>query len=137
MIAECGMRNRELRKFGWTVGGVLLALAGLLRWSAPTRHVLAGEILAAAGTVLVALGMAYPAALREIRAGWLMLAYALGWVNTRLLLALFYYGIVSPVGLVMRLFGRDPLERKWSSDQPSYWIRREEQRPPNHFEHPF
>lgn len=119
------------------VGGVLLAFAALLWWRAPIRYGLARDILAATGTSLITLGTIYPAALREIRVGWLAMAHALGWLNTRVLLGLFYYGVISPVGLVMRLFGRDPLDRKWSSDQPSYWTPRDKQRPPDHFEHQF
>lgn len=128
---------KELRTFGWIVGGALLALAGLLWWGVPTRLGSARDILASIGTALIVLGTVYPTALREFRAGWFAVASALGWLNTRILLTLFYYGVVSPVGLVMRLFGRDPLDRKWSLDQPSYWIRRDEQRPPDHFKHLF
>ena len=127
------MRN-ELRTFGWTVGGAFLCLAGVLWWRG---HDAARDVLGGIGAALVFWGTIYPSALREVHAGWLRFAHGLGWFNTRVLLSLFYYAIVSPVGLGMRLFGRDPLDRKWSSDQPSYWIRREEQRPPDHFEHQF
>jgi len=123
--------------FGWTVGGALVALAGLFWCGIFGRHDLARDILAASGTALIVLGTVYPVSLREVRAGWLAAAHGLGWLNTRILLGLFYYSVVSPVGLVMRLFGRDPLDRKWLPNQPSYWIRRDEQRPPDHFEHQF
>ena len=125
------------RRFGWTVGGALLAIAMVFWVVAPERHRLLCDLLASAGTALVILGTVYPAALREVCAGWFMLAHALGWFNTRVLLTLFYYAVVSPIGLVMRFFGRDPLDRKWSQHQQSYWVEREEQREPDHFEHQF
>jgi hypothetical protein len=54
-------------------------------------------------------------------------AYVLAWVNTRLLLSFFFYGIITPVGLVMRLLGRDPLTRKIDRSQTSYWVKRDPQ----------
>ncbi len=124
----------EQRTFGWTVGAAFLLLAGVFWWR---DHILVRDALGAFGAALVVLGTIYPAALTEIRAGWLEAAHALGWFNTRLLLTLFYYGVMTPVGVAMRLFGRDPLDRKWSADQTSYWVKRGEQRSPDHFEHQF
>ncbi len=131
------MQYKELRTFGWTVGGLLVGLSAVWWWWSAYTSSAGQEFVLAAGVVLVVLATVYPAALREFRAGWLALARGMGWVNTRVLLTLFYYGVIGPVGLVMRLFGRDPLDRKWPSDQPSYWIKREKQRPPDHFEHHF
>ena len=89
------------------------------------------------GPVLVFLGVVYPKALEELHDKWLRFAHVLGWFNTRLLLSLFYYLVITPVGVVMRLFGRDPLDRKWASEQKSYWITRDEQRSHDHYEHQF
>ncbi|MCE5270112.1 SxtJ family membrane protein, partial [bacterium] len=56
---------------------------------------------------------------------WMKLAHALGWFNTRLLLILVFYLVLTPVGLLMRLFGKRPLSLGWDKDAPSYWIERE------------
>mgnify|MGYP001481476597 CR=1 FL=1 len=64
-------------------------------------------------TYLVALG-------RAIKKWWMQFARALGWVNTRLLLSVFYVVILSLPALLLRLFRRDPLRRAFRKDG-SYW----------------
>jgi hypothetical protein len=51
-------------------------------------------------------------------------ARAIGWVNTMALLSIIFYGIFTPVGLLVKLLGRDSLDRKWDSEVSSYWHRR-------------
>ncbi len=57
--------------------------------------------------------------------GWMAFAYALGWVNTRILLVLFFFLVITPVSLVLRMIGKDPLLRRSEPDLKSYWIARE------------
>jgi hypothetical protein len=64
--------------------------------------------------------------LRPIYIGWMKFAFVLGWVNTRVILSVFFYLVITPVGLVMRLFGRDPMNRKFDRSAASYWVRRPE-----------
>jgi hypothetical protein len=52
-------------------------------------------------------------------------AFALAWVNTRLILGVFFYLVLTPSGLVMRLLGKDPLRRRIERSAKSYWIRKE------------
>ncbi|MDP3041954.1 MAG: SxtJ family membrane protein [Candidatus Omnitrophota bacterium] len=52
---------------------------------------------------------------------WMRLAYILSWVNTRILLVIIFYLVFSPIGLFMRLFRIDPLERKFRRLNVSYW----------------
>ena len=55
----------------------------------------------------------------------LLVAHALGWFNTRLFLSIIFYLIFTPIALVFRLFGKDPLARKFENENSSYWIARE------------
>jgi hypothetical protein len=64
--------------------------------------------------------------LRPVYVLWMKFAFILGWVNTRLILGIFFYGILTPIGLIMRLFGWDPLARKINRDAPTYWEKRPE-----------
>jgi ABC-type uncharacterized transport system permease subunit len=48
-------------------------------------------------------------------------AAVLAWINTRLILIVMFYLIFTPMGLVMRLFGADPLGLKVEKDKGSYW----------------
>ena len=47
------------------------------------------------------------------------------WLTTRLILALTYYLVITPIGLLLRLFGKDALQRKIDPGADSYWIERE------------
>lgn len=52
-------------------------------------------------------------------------AHALGWVNTRILLFLFFYLVITPVAVVTRLIGKDLLAQRIDPDADSYWIVKE------------
>jgi hypothetical protein len=65
------------------------------------------------------LGFVAPRALESVRHYWMKLAEALGWVNTRIILAIVYYLVITPIGLVMRLFGRSTLRGAyWQKPDP-------------------
>ncbi len=66
---------------------------------------------------------AYPL-IRPVYLGWMKFAFVLGWINTRILLGLFFYLVVTPIGLGMRLFGKDLLDEKIERSQASYWQKR-------------
>ena len=91
------------------MGGVLLA-SGLLLVAVGSRR--AGPVAAGAGAVLVLLAAAAPDALGPVHRGWMSLARLLGRVNTALFLFLVFYLLLTPLGLVLRLAGRDELDRR-------------------------
>jgi hypothetical protein len=63
--------------------------------------------------------------LRRLYAGWMRIARALAWVNTRALLTAVFYAIFTPVGVVRRLLGYDPMRRRFERETASYRVRRE------------
>lgn len=71
------------------------------------------------------LALRAPGVLRPLQ--WLLtrIARAIGWFNTRLLLGIMFYLIFAPLGLVMRVLGKDPLEKGMNEGLESYWIKRE------------
>jgi hypothetical protein len=71
----------------------------------------------------VASHLAYPA-MKPIHFWWMKFAFALGWINTRLLLGVFFYFVLTPIGLMMKLFGKDLLDRKFEPNAVSYWKKR-------------
>jgi hypothetical protein len=73
------------------------------------------------GAVLVALGALAPRTLKALYVGWMAMAFTLGTVVSTILLALCYYGVVTPVGWLARLCGKDFLQQKWHPQAPSYW----------------
>jgi hypothetical protein len=108
------------RKSALTVGIVLLGLAA---WSVYRGRETAIWIFGSMGVALIAAGLFIPVAARAFHVVWMRLAHALGWVNSRILLALIFYLVMTPVGLVQRLAGRDALCRR-GPGSASYWIPR-------------
>jgi len=125
---------RDLRKFGLMVGGVLLAL-GL--WFV-FRHKPWHAWFWLPGSVLLLLGAVAPRSLKYVYVGWMALAFTLGLVMSTVLLTVFFYLVVTPIGLVARLAGKDFLARKWS-DGSSYWLLRRASGPkqPSEYEQQF
>jgi hypothetical protein len=72
--------------------------------------------------VLTTWGLIHPASLRYVYMGWMKFAHILGWVNTRILLGIVFFAIVWPMGLVLRLFRRDPMARELTPDASSYRV---------------
>lgn len=120
------------RTFGTSVGLAFAGLGALLAWRGASAI---GPSLAALGVLLVVLGRAAPSALRVPNRYWWRFAQTLGWINTRVLLTAFYALVLTPVGLVMRLAGRNPLRpAKADSGWAPYPPRR---RDPKHYERMF
>ena len=114
------LSNAELRKFGLTVGGAFVVLAAVSWWRG---HELPPRVLATLGVALLVPGLVFPSLLGPVQRAWMGLAMVLGHVNTRIILTVVYYAVMTPVGLVMRLF-HDPLDRTLTDGRTSQWMRR-------------
>jgi uncharacterized membrane protein len=111
---------RDLRKFGLTVGGVFVLLGVLLL----LRHRSSYPSFLGAGAVLMALGVLSPRLLKYVYIAWMAFAFTLGFVMSNVILTLFFFLLVTPIGLVARLFQKDFLARKLDKQAASYWIQR-------------
>jgi hypothetical protein len=107
------------RRFGLTVGSAFLALAAIAAWRG--RHA-ALLITGTVGTGLVLGALIVPRWLGPVEHGWTALSHALSKVTTPIFLAVVYFIVLTPVGLLMRAFGRRPLTRP--RGQASVWIAR-------------
>jgi len=126
---------RAEREFGLTVGGIFVLLAGW--WLYRGKFVTATAAILPLGTLLVFLGMLWPRALVVPHKLWMLLAEGLSFVSTRLILALVFFLIVTPIGIVKRLMGWDPLNRR-GGRKVSYWQPySNRQRNPRHYEKMF
>jgi len=119
--------RREQRKFGLIMATAILVL-GMIRWlfSGMAWAVFPAYFAIAAGVFLV-LGLVIPRALQPVFVLWMKLALVLNWIMTRLLLALAFYLMITPVRVLVRIFGEDPLKRTWLPESESYWEPPEEQ----------
>lgn len=125
----------DLRRFGLMVGAVLGLLGVWLLW----RHKPLAPYFIGAGGILVLLGAVAPRSLKHIYIPWMTLAFVLGAIVSTVVLTLFFYLAVTPLGLLARCFGRDFLDRKWDAQARTYWRRRARNapRPPADYERQF
>jgi Saxitoxin biosynthesis operon protein SxtJ len=123
---------RDLRKFGLLVGGVFAALSVWL------RHKPAGPWLLTAGVLLMFFGWVAPRALKYVYLAWMSLAIVLGFVVSRVLLTLFFFLVITPIGFMARCSGKDFLGLKLDRKAASYWLPREKKsRRPEEYERQF
>lgn len=114
--------RRRLRRFG-VVWLVFLAALGAMAWFERDNHRLAVGLWVVAVVVPV-LGWCLPRMMRWLYVGLSYLTWPIGWLVSHLVLALVYFLVVTPIGLLARLFGYDPMSRKADADASSYWIDR-------------
>jgi len=73
---------------------------------------------------LSVVGLARPQLVRPVFVGWMIAAWPIGWAVSHLLLAAVYYLLITPLGLVMRLYGRDKLQMRLDRSAETYWTPR-------------
>jgi len=111
--------SRKLRQFAGLFV-VAFGVAGFL----VLRRSGSWEAALAIWTVALLVGVAglvRPPAIRLVWVGMIYLAFPVGWVVSHLLLAVVLYLVFTPIGLLLRLLGRDPLERRFDPQATSYW----------------
>jgi hypothetical protein len=123
---------RQLRSFGLIVGGIF-AFIGI--WPAFFhRDIRVWALLG--GGLLISQALLLPRTLWPIYRVWMVAGHAMGWVNTRILLALGFFAIVTPSALALRMLGKDPMRRKFDPETNSYRTIRES-RPGSHMRRQF
>ncbi|MGE5269707.1 MAG: SxtJ family membrane protein [Thiohalocapsa sp.] len=113
------------RAFGWTVGGVMIAIGAVKAWRAATPTMLAASLIAF-GVVLVLLAFAAPAHLTLLNRLWRRLGLAMAAVVNPLVVALLFIIVVTPMAMVMRLLGKRPLQLRPDPAATTYWIARDQ-----------
>ena len=116
-IRNIKSEKNDLLKFGIIVGIVLLIIAGLLLWKEKESF----QLFLAIGIVLLVTGIFIPFTLKSVYWGWMVFSTILSWFMTRVILSLLFYVILSPIGLILRLFGKQFLDLKQNHSQQSYW----------------
>jgi hypothetical protein len=117
---DARVTDAQARKTALVVAAVLLLIAAWNFYRGRTNVVI---IFGSLGALLLVVGFLIPSAARAFHKGWMRFASALGYVNSRILLSLMFYGVLTPYGFVSRLAGRDPLRRRGKKIE-SYWIPR-------------
>ncbi len=126
---------RTEREFGLLVGGIFVLLGGW--WFYRGKFITAASLTLPLGTLLILLGLLWPRGLVLPNRVWMLLAEGLSFIATRIILGVVFFLVITPIGVVKRLTGWDPLNRR-SGRSGSYWRSySERQRDPRHFEKMF
>jgi len=111
--------HKTLRQFA----GLWLAFFGALAlWHGLARgRTVVGLSLGLLALLVGLPGLARPQWMRLIYVGWMVLAFPIGWTISQVMLAVMFFGLFAPIGLVFRLLGRDSLQRARQTELKSYW----------------
>ena len=117
----------EQRKFGYVMAAAIAGL-GVVRWLFHGFHWEAvPSTFFGVALAFFVFALVWPKGLLPIFWAWIRLALALNWVMTRVFLSLAFYGVVTPVRILVKIFSEDPLKRAWLPKGASYWETPEEQ----------
>lgn len=122
-----------LRQFGLMIGGIFF-LIGL--WPFVWRQEAVRIWAVVPGSLLAMAGLVMPGILKHLYQGWMWVGHIMGWVNTRIILGVLFYGIVTPMGLIMKMTGHDPMRRNYEPDALTYRVIRQP-RPASHLKNMF
>lgn len=113
---------KQLRQFGWLMGGVFALIA---LWPLVVR----GESIRMWALIISGifgvLGTLFPNGLKPVYRVWMIFGEKIGWVNSRILLGLVFYGLVTPMSLVIRVLGKRPLQLSFDPKAETYRVPKE------------
>ena len=119
----------DLRKFGITIGLIILIISGFLFWNEIDLY----KTLVILAVSFIVFGFSFPLILKPIYLAWMTFATILGWIMTRLILSILFFIIVTPIGLISRILKKRFLEVKFDPIKDSYWnqVRNENEKKKN------
>jgi Saxitoxin biosynthesis operon protein SxtJ len=115
------------RNFGFTMASVF-ALIGAFGWYKGSSHAPLWLCIAA---IFAGLTLWRPQSLGLANRAWLKLGLLMYRVVNPVIMAILFFGAILPIGLVMRMFGKDFLKLARDRSSPSYWLPRSDPRQPS------
>ena len=112
--------KKDLRKFGLTVGGVLVIIAVFLFYFERPAAI----YFAIIGAILILIGLIYPTILKPLNKVWMGLAIMLGFIMSRVILTIFFYIILTPISLLAKIFRKKFMVLKYDKSAKTYWEKR-------------
>ncbi len=125
-----------LRRFGLMLGGVLAGVFGLLLPWAKGWQMFPNWYWIGTAGLIASWALVAPASLRVPYHGWMRVAMAIGNTVNHIVLAVVFYLVIFPTGMLMRLTGKDPMRRAFKPEAKSYRVI-SKVAPKNHVERPF
>ena len=124
---------RDLRSFGLIVCGAFSLIGAwprMFRYEQPRLWAIVIALFLLVSAVI------RPQLLRKVHHGWTILGNALGWINSKIVFGILFYVLFTPVRLIMKAAGRDPMNRAFDRNAASYRVVRRP-RPASHMERQF
>jgi multisubunit Na+/H+ antiporter MnhG subunit len=109
----------EWKKFGIALGIIISIIATILLIKKKSLYV----YFYGAGLFFILAALTVPIVVKPVFILFLYIAFVLGWVMTRVILSLLFYLVITPIGLIAKLFGKKFLDMKFSREKESYWIK--------------
>jgi len=113
--------RKELREFGLTIGAILVILGGIAIWRGKSVY----PYFLGFGIVFIAAGIMLPQILKLPQKLWMGFAVILGFFMSRIILAILFYAVITPIGIITRILGKDILDQRTDRSAGSYWKMRE------------
>ncbi len=110
--------QQRLRKFGLVMAVAFGLLGAFLLW----RERPAGPYLLYVGAAFLLVGLVLPKALSPVEHAWMAFARLLQIVVTAVILTVTFYVMITPLGLIMRVIGKETLGKKGDPSVESYWV---------------
>ena len=115
--------SKEIRKFGLVIAIALGVICSFIYVKSGNFDVVGW--LWGIGLLFLILGFILPSVLRPVYRIWMLLAHFIGGIVSRVILIVLYYIVLVPIGLVLRLFGKDVLDQNFDKKRESYWIKKD------------
>ena len=113
--------KKDLRKFGLTVGTVLLAIGIVLYITGKSLFFVFGG----AGILLILLAIIFPIFLKPANKFWMTLAIIMGWFMSRVILTVLFYIVLTPTAFLLKIIGKDFLKLRADKNTKSFWEKRD------------
>ena len=127
---------KGLRQFGLMLGAIIVVVLGfLLPWIWGWEN-LPNLLWIATGAGVIAWALIAPESMRGLYNGWMRVAMVIGNIINSIILAIVFFIVITPMGIVMRILGKDPMCRKLDSNVVSYRVISKVP-PREHVERPF
>ena len=122
-IKSLDTSSKEIRKFGLVIA-IALGVIGSFVYVKFGNFDVVGWLWGI-GLLFLILGFILPSVLRPVYRIWMLLAHFIGGIVSRVILIVLYYIVLVPIGLVLRLFGKDVLDQNFDKKRESYWIKKD------------
>ena len=112
--------KKEIREFAFIVGGLLILISTIAMWRGKPH-----PYIFSCGIVMVICGIISPLLLKPLQKAWMAIAIVVGFFMSRIILAISYYLVVTPMGLLTKAMGKDILDEKLDASAKTYWKARD------------